>query len=66
MGGTRWMSGGEETHTGFWWGNLKERNNLEDLGLRWQDNVKMDLQDVGWEGVIGLIYLRIGTSARLL
>jgi hypothetical protein len=22
-----------ELHTGFWWGNLKERDNLEDLGV---------------------------------
>jgi len=30
-----------EVHTGFWWGNLRERDHLEDLGvdrriiLRW-------------------------------
>jgi len=23
---------GEGVHTGFWWGNLKERDHLEDLG----------------------------------
>jgi len=22
-----------EVHTGFWWGNLKERDHLEDLGI---------------------------------
>ena len=33
--------GGEEVYTGFWWGNLRERDNLEDPGvgeriiLRW-------------------------------
>jgi hypothetical protein len=23
----------EEVHTGFWWGNLRERDHLEDLGI---------------------------------
>jgi len=22
-----------EVHTGFWWGNLRERDRLEDLGI---------------------------------
>jgi hypothetical protein len=26
-----WVRG--EVHTGFWWGNLREGNNLEDLGV---------------------------------
>jgi hypothetical protein len=35
---------------------------------RWVDNIKMDLRDIGWDGVdwIGLIWLRIGTSVGLL
>jgi hypothetical protein len=35
---------------------------------RWVDNVKMDLREIGWDGVdwIGLIWLRIGTSRGLL
>jgi hypothetical protein len=28
---TEWWRG--ELHTGFWWGNLKERAHLEDLGV---------------------------------
>jgi hypothetical protein len=23
----------EEVHTGFWWGNLRERKHLEDIGV---------------------------------
>jgi hypothetical protein len=32
------------------------------------DNIKMDLREVGWDGMgwIGLIWLRIGTSGGLL
>jgi len=26
-------TGGGELHTEFWWGNLRERNHLEDLGV---------------------------------
>ena len=31
-------------HTGFWWGNLRERDHLEDR--KGEDNIKMDLQEV--------------------
>jgi hypothetical protein len=33
---------------GFCWGELKERNNLEDLGRRQEDNIAMSLREVGW------------------
>jgi hypothetical protein len=33
---------------------------------RWEDNIKMDLQEVGWGAWIGLIWLRIGTGGGLL
>jgi len=33
---------------------------------RWEDNIKMDLQDNGWGGWTGLICLSIGTGGRLL
>jgi hypothetical protein len=35
---------GVKVHIGFWWENLRERNNLEDLGVEG----KMDNQQVGW------------------
>jgi hypothetical protein len=34
--------------------------------LRWVDNIKMDLREIGWDDVNGLIWLRIGTSGGLL
>jgi hypothetical protein len=37
----------EEVYTGFWWGNHRERDRLEDPGVRWEDNIKTDLQEVG-------------------
>ena len=33
---------------------------------RWEDNIKMDLQEVGWGAWPGLIWLRIGTGGGLL
>ena len=33
---------------------------------KWDDNIKMDLQEVGCGGWIGLIWLRIGTGVRCL
>jgi len=36
-------------HTGFLWGNLKERDSLEEVGIDRGDNIEMDLRDVGWE-----------------
>ena len=29
--------------------------------LRWEDNIKMDLQEVGWGAWTGSMWLRIGT-----
>jgi hypothetical protein len=40
-----------EAYTGFWWGNLKEGDHLRDPGVRWEDNIKMDLQEVGCGGM---------------
>jgi hypothetical protein len=34
--------------------------------LRWEDNIKMDLQEVGWGAWTGLIWLRIGAGGWLL
>ena len=33
---------------------------------KWEDNIKMDLQELGWEAWTGLIWLRIGTGGRHL
>jgi len=55
-----------EAYTGFWWGNLRERGNLEDQGvdrkiiLRWF-LIKCDVGE--WTGSS---WLRIGTGGRHL
>jgi hypothetical protein len=35
---------------------------------RWVDNIKIDLREIGWDGMVwtGSIWLRIGTSGGLL
>jgi hypothetical protein len=33
---------------------------------RWEDNIKMDLQEVRWGAWTGLIWFRIGTGGGLL
>ena len=34
-------------HTGFWWGNLRKRDHMEDLGINGKLNIKMALQQLG-------------------
>jgi hypothetical protein len=48
-------------------GRSEERRPLGRPRRRWEDNIKMDLLDVGWGGAwTGLIWLRIGTGGGLL
>jgi hypothetical protein len=35
-------------------------------GSRWEDNIQMDLQELGWEAWTGLIWLRTQTDGGLL
>jgi hypothetical protein len=56
LGRMRWAGhvarmGRAEVYTGFWWGNLKERDHFGSPGHRWKDNIKMDLQEMGCEGM---------------
>ena len=38
-------------HTRFLWRDLREGGHLEERGVSWEDNIKMDLQVVGWGGM---------------
>jgi hypothetical protein len=40
-----------DIYTGFWWGDLRGRDHMEDVGVEGGDNMKMDLQEVGWGGM---------------
>jgi hypothetical protein len=33
---------------------------------RWEDNIKMDIREIGWGGMDGLIWLSIETDGGLL
>jgi hypothetical protein len=35
-------------------------------GRRWEDNIRMNFKEVGWETETGFIWYGIGTSVRLL
>jgi hypothetical protein len=45
-------AGRREVYTGFKLGNLKEKTQFESPRRRWEDNIRMDLKEVGY-GSIG-------------
>ena len=47
-------------------GKPKGRRPLERPRHRWEDNIKMDLEEVGWGAQTGSIWLSIGTDGGLL
>jgi hypothetical protein len=38
-------------YAGFWWGKPEGKRPLERLWRKWQDNIKMNLQEVGCGGM---------------
>ena len=38
-------------YTGFWRRDLLEGDLFEDLGVGWEDDIKMYIQEVGWGGM---------------
>jgi hypothetical protein len=41
--------GSREMSTQFWSENLNRRDHLRELCIRWEDNIKMDLKETGYE-----------------
>jgi hypothetical protein len=39
-----------EAYTVFWWGNLRENKSRKPRG-KWENNIKMDLEEVGYGGM---------------
>jgi hypothetical protein len=56
------VCGTEEVHTEFWWGNLREGDYLEDLGLCGIIILKRIVRKSVGRAWIGLIWLRTGVS----
>jgi len=54
--------GREEVHTRFWWGNLREREHLEGLGVDGRIILKCIFKKWNWGAWTRLIWLRIGTD----
>jgi hypothetical protein len=47
-------------------GKPEGKRPLGKTGRRWTDNIKINLLEIGLDGVTGLIWLRIGTGGELL
>ena len=58
--------GGREMHTRFWWGDLSERDHLEDVGVDGRLMLNWIVKKWDEESWTGLIWLRIGTGGGRL
>jgi len=55
-----------DVYTGYRWGNLRERDRFEDLGLYGRIILKWILRKWGVRTWAGLMWLRIGTGGEHL
>jgi hypothetical protein len=47
-------------------GKAEGKGPLGRTKLRWVDNIKIDIREIGWDGMTGSIGLRTGTSGGAL
>jgi hypothetical protein len=66
MGGTYSMYGGEQVYTGFWWGNIREREHLKEGGVDGRIILSWIFRKLGVWGRTGLILLGIWTCGGQL
>jgi hypothetical protein len=59
-----WVRG--EVHTGFWWGNVRERDHLKDPGIDGRITLKWIFEKWDGESWTGLILFRVGAGGGLL
>jgi hypothetical protein len=51
--------GGGDAYTGFWWGKPEGKIPFGRTRQRWEDNINMDLEEVGCGVGTGTSWLRI-------
>jgi hypothetical protein len=51
---------------GYWWQRPEGKRPLGRPRCRWVNNNKMDLRDIGWDGMDWIDMAQIGTSGGLL
>ena len=56
------LMGRVEVYTGFWWGNLRERDHWEDPGLDGRITLRWIFRKGNVRSWIGSMCLRIGTG----
>ena len=62
MGGACGTYGRQKVHTKIWWGDLRERDRSEDVGVDGRVILKWTFKKSDGEAWTGLIWLSIGTG----